>query len=454
MKEITKKKLLGNKFYAVYRRMRFLSYKRKVLKQRAKYIEAEKKSTLTQQKHSEKKSSASFSFRIYRLIRIIRFLYKRYKQQKKIEKKKKKEKRLEVKLEQEEVRKRMKLVREQEREVNQNLKLKIKLGKKEFKKKKRRVSRYIFRRRLQKLGYEIRHFNKDSVKKILRWFIAFAENKDKRNNFFVISVNSLVMFLLSYFVIYILSQFIIVWVAKSFDYKTILFYYKVYYSIDSGDWTADSVKILYSMAPLTGLLCGTIFITIYSTFKNERGILKLFFLWGFIHGMIMFFGSLLMGTLLNKDFGWVIAYLYYRDTGKMIFSILSIFALVAIGRGTSKSFLISGNSYFNFIDKSNRSLLLYSQVLVPAIIGTGILIILKIPNDLYYGTMDQALYEGLKFSTIILVLLPVIFTFASFEAIYFDEEPRRIRLLWKFLIAAVVILFLWRYGLMNGIYFD
>ncbi len=453
MKESTKKKLLGKKFYAVYRRMRFLSYKRKVLKQRAKIRRSEEKNALKPKRKKSDNSQISFGYRFYRIVRILRFLYKKQKQNRRIAKEKKREKKLQEKIELEEVRERMRLVREAEREANKKQKSKTKLEKKAFKKKKRSVRRYIFRRRLRKLGYEIRHFNKDSIKRIFKWLVAFAENKDKRNNFFIISTNSLAMFLLSYFTIYIISQLIIVWVAKSFDYRTILFYYKVYYSIDSGDWTADSVKILYSMAPLTGLLFGIVFITIYSTFKNENGILKLFFLWGFIHGMIMFFGGLLLGTLMNKDFGWVIAYLYYRDTGKMIFSLLSIFALVAIGRGVSKSFLISGNSYFNFVDKSNRKLLLFSQVLIPAIIGSVILALLKIPNDLYFGTMDQALFEGLKLSTVILVLVPVIFTFASFEAIYFDEEPRKIRLAWKFFAASIIIVLLWRFGLANGIYF-
>ena len=450
MKESTKRKLLGNRFYAIYRRMRFISYLKKVRKQRARQ---ERKSEKQKKTQANRKKSASIGFRFYRLVRIIRFLYRKSRQNRIIRKEKKREKKLQEKLEQEEIRERMRLVREQEREKEKEFKLKTKQEKKDYKRKKRRVSRYIFRRRLRNFAHELKTFDINTVKKILRWFVAFAENKDKRNNFFIISTNSLVMFLLSYFTIYIISQFIIVWVAKSFDYKTILFYYKVYYSIDSGDWTADAVKILYSMAPLTGLLLGIIFITIYSTFKNEQGLLKLFFLWGFIHGMIMFFGGLLLGTLLNKDFGWVIAYLYYRDTGKMIFSILSIFALVAIGRGVSKSFLRSGNTYFNFIDRSNRKLLLFSQVLLPAIIGTTILILLKVPNDLYYGSMDQALFEGLKLSTVILVLLPVIFTFASFEAIYFDEEPRKIRLLWRFLIAAVVIVLLWRFGLSDGWYF-
>jgi hypothetical protein len=451
VKESTKKWLFGRRFYAIYRRMRFISYKKKARKLRAEQkLKIERKN----KKQSDGKKSASIGFRIYRMVRIIRFLYKKSRQNRIIKKEKKKElKRLE-RIEQEEVRKRMKLVREQEREAKKEVKQKTKYEKKELKKKRRRVSRYIFKRRLRKFGRELKTFDINTVKRILRWFVAFAENKDKRNNFLIITTNSLVMFILSYFAVYIISQFIIIWVAMSFDYETILFYYKVYYNIDSGDWTADSVKILYSLAPLTGLLLGTVFITIYSTFKNERGILKLFFLWGFIHGMIMFFGALLMGTLLNKDFGWVIAYLYYRDTGKMIFSILAIFALVAIGRGVSKSFLISGNSYFNYVDKSNRKLLLFSQVLLPAIVGSAILILLKFPNDLYYGSLDQALFEGLKLSTIILVLLPVLFTFASFEAIYFDEEPRKIRLLWKFMIAAIVILFLWRLGLASGIEFS
>ena len=450
MKESTKRKLLGNRFYAIYRRMRFISYRKKVRKQRAR-----QKSLVERQRRKEAdgKSSASVGFRLYRIVRIIRFLYRKRKQNRIIKREKKKELKRQEKLELEEVRKRMKLIREQEKEAERKSKQKSKSEKKEFKRKRKRVRRYILKRRLRRIGYEIRHLNRDSVKRFFGWLIAFAENKDKRNNFFIISTNSLVMFLLSYFAIYIISQLIIVWVAKSFDYRTILFYYKVYYMIDTGDWTADAVKILYSMAPLTGLLLGTIFITIYSTFKNEQGLLKLFFLWGFIHGMIMFFGGLLMGTLLNKDFGWVIAYLYYRDTGKMIFSLLSIFALVAIGRGVSKSFLISGNTYFNYVDRSNRKLLLFSQVLIPAIIGTAILILLKLPNDLYFGSLDQALFEGLKLSTIILVLLPVIFTFSSFEAIYFDEEPRRIKLMWKFLIAAIVIVLLWRYGLASGLDF-
>ncbi|MEZ5199649.1 MAG: hypothetical protein R2764_25690 [Bacteroidales bacterium] len=323
-----------------------------------------------------------------------------------------------------------------------------------LKSRKKALRSYMFKRRMRKLWHELTHINRHSFSRFYSWAIAMAENKDKTNNFLIISLNSLLLFLLSYLFIYLVSQLATVLVSLSFDYKTILFYFKIYYNIDTGDWTADSVKILFSIMPITGLLLGTVSIIIYSTIRNERSIFKLFFLWGFVHGMVMFFGSLLMGTLLNKDFGWVIAYMYYRDTGKMVFSIISIFALVSIGAIISKSFLVSGNSYFNFIDKSNRKFLLMSQVVIPSIIGTIILMFLKIPNDFYYGTTDEMFFELMKLGTVILVILPVVFTVNSYTEFYFDEEPRVIKLKLIYLLAALLIIVAFRYGLAAGIHFQ
>ncbi|MCD4731676.1 MAG: hypothetical protein K8R74_13810 [Bacteroidales bacterium] len=233
-----------------------------------------------------------------------------------------------------------------------------------------------------------------------------------------------------------------------------MYYYKIYYNIESSDWTADSVKILFSIMPLTGLLLGIIFIIIYATFSSETGKIKLFFLWGFVHGMVMFFGALLMGTLLNKDFGWVIAYLYYRDTGKMVFSIISIFALISIGAIISRSFLISGNSYFNLIDKSNKKYFLFSQVVFPGIIGSILLVFLKIPNSYYYVTTDEVFFEIMKLSTLIILIIPLIMTFGTYNDVLFDEEPRRINLKWQLMIITYLLVIAFRFGFMEGIYFQ
>jgi hypothetical protein len=137
----------------------------------------------------------------------------------------------------------------------------------------------------------------------------------------------------------------------------------------------------------------------------------------------------------------------------MIFSILSIFALITIGGFISKSFLISGNSYFNFVDKGNRKFIMYSQVMIPAIIGIILLILFKLPNDFYYITMDEYFYEIMKLSTIILLIIPLIISINTMNNIYFDEDPRRIKLHWKHLLIAVIIYTAFRIIFSSGMHF-
>lgn len=448
MNEGTRKKILGNKFYPVYRRIRFLRYKKKLLKQN-------RKAALSNERVNEQieQKPSGLTFRINRIVRLSVYAYKRRRELRAEELTRLRARKAAEKLEKIEIQQKIKEKQILDRQLEKQRNLELKQQNLLEKKIKKAEQQQLRKARWEDFKHEIKTFDRQTLRRWFRGLLEFAENKDKRHNFFVISVNSLVLFLLSYMVIYLLSQLITVWVASTFDYKTILYYYKIYYDIDSHAWNADSVKILYSIMPLNGILLGTIFIILYSTFRNEPGNFKLFFLWGFVHGMVMFFGALLMGTLLNKDFGWVIAYMYYRDTGKMIFSIISIFALIAIGGIIAKSFLISGNTYFNFIDRKNRKFMLSGQVIFPVITGTIVLALLKIPNEFYYGTVDEMYYEFLKLSTLAILVIPLILAFRTYDEIYFDEEPRKIFLNWKVLIITVVVLLAFRYGLVSGITF-
>lgn len=371
----------------------------------------------------------------------------------KLERYKTKEVKLSTQEENKEIRERLKEKRLTDRRLERNRARQEKLERKEIIHNRKRLIRQLFKSRLKSMVYELKTFDLFSLKRWTSGILAFAENKDKRNSFFIIAFNSTVLFILSYLVIYIISQAFTIITALSFNYKTILFYYKIYYNIESYQWTADSVKIIYSMKPVVGIVLGIIFIILYSVRRDTPGNTKIFYLWGFIHGMIMFFGSLLMGTMLNKDFGWVIAYMYYRDTGKMIFSIISIFSMVIIGSFVAKSFLISGNSYFNFINRQDNKFLLASQVIWPAIIGTFLLIILSSPNESYFMPDDEFVYKILKFLSIFVLLIPTMVTFRTYNEIYFDEAPRKIRLSWKLLILTLIILFSFRFGLQSGIHF-
>jgi hypothetical protein len=449
MKETTRRNLLGRKLYPVYRRIRFLRYKKKLLRQKRN---TEKPISQIIEKPG-RKTKTSLRFRTYRIYRLTRFTLKKWRALRAERKEKIRVQIHQLKIEKADIKQRIREKRTEDKRLEQERERIEKTQLKEEKKLKRTERKERRKARWANIILEIKTFDRHTLRRWFRGILEFTENKDKRHNFFVISINSLVLFLLSYIVIFITGQLITIWVASTFDYTTILYYYKIYYDIESHAWNADSVKILFSILPMTGILMGTIFLILYNIFKNESGNLKLFFLWGFVHGMVMFFGSLLMGTLLNKDFGWVIAYLYYRDTGKMIFSIISIFALVSIGGLIAKSFLISGNAYFNFIDKRNKKFLLSAQVIFPVITGTIILALIKIPDRFYYGTVDEMYYEFFKLFTLIILIVPLILSFNSNNEIYYDEEPRKISLNWKFLTFTFALILLFRFGLITGITF-
>lgn len=308
------------------------------------------------------------------------------------------------------------------------------------------------RKKLRKQSWEIlRSLNVKNMLILFRYFLGIPEDRKFRNSYFVITLNSLVLFVLSYFVIFYIGQFITLLVAQSFDYNLILFYHKIYYSIAGSDWTPDAIKILYSLTPIVGFVLGLISIIIYSLVKETEGILKTFFLWSFINGMSIFFGAVLFGTLLNQGIGWSIAWLYYRDTGKMIFAILSLFFLIAVGGFSAKSLFISGNTYFNFIDKSNKKFFFFSQVMVPILLGSLIIIAIKFPNNFYYQTQEETWFEIFKTLSVLIIFIPVIFLFNAYETVYFSERERNIRIAWPYIIVVIILILGIRIGLSAGL---
>jgi hypothetical protein len=206
------------------------------------------------------------------------------------------------------------------------------------------------------------------------------------------------------------------------------------------------VKLLFSLAPLLSFIVGVICLIIYVLLYDERTNLKQFFLWGFAHGMVWFFGATLAGALLDKGIGYVIMYMYFQDTERTILSLLSLTALLLTAAFTTRWFLFSGNAYFNQLNEHNRSFFTYSQIIVPAILGTLILILSKLPLITYY--------ELFTLLTMLVFIIPILATHRSFPTFYFDEIPITIKADKKAIITASLMLVAFRvifhFGIMIG----
>jgi hypothetical protein len=466
MKESTRRKIMGNRLYSIYRRCRYLRYLGKQKKNKRRQVRIEKEleekqfrdslrnlSVSTRLPENQKTTSRRLEEREEK-VRFKREIKSRLKLERQLEKEKARADKEEEKRTKREVRRILKEKILQEKRIEREKREKLKEENRLFRKRKKQLRPYLMRRRTREVISGIRSMNLRSTGQLLKGVGNFLYDSKVRGSFIKISLNSFILFVLSYQLIFLFGQLITVWVATTFDYRVILFPYKIFYNIDSDQWSADSVKILYSIVPFTGLILGIVCIFIYSNIRNHPVVFKLFFLWGFVHGMVLFFGSTLMGALLNQGFGWVLAYMYYRDTGKMVFSIIAIFALVSIGGAIARSFLISGNSYLTHVNRQNRRFLFFGQVFLPGIIGTIVIALLKIPPDSYFMGMDEYLFEVSKIGTFILVLVPMALAFKSFGETFFDEAPRVVKFKWLYLVFAVVLVFSQLYFLGSGLSID
>jgi hypothetical protein len=257
-------------------------------------------------------------------------------------------------------------------------------------------------------------------------------NKRTPGNFLIISINSSAYFILAFLFIYLIGQFATAIAAMQFDYTGVIYYYKLIYTIDSHSWMSDAVKLLFSLPPVTALLIAMVSVIAFLNMYANKSSFKLFFLWTFVHGMVWFFGAMLVGTLLDSGFGFVILYLYFKDTGKLILSLLSLAAMLAAIGFTTKWFIFSANSYFNQLNEHSRTFFIFSQVLFPILAGTFILIGIKLPKI--------NIYELLVLGTTLLAMIPIGLSYNSYPTFFFDEEPIKVKMKWPVVILAIISL--------------
>jgi len=272
-----------------------------------------------------------------------------------------------------------------------------------------------------------------------------SEKLDKipKFTYSIITVNSTSVFLLSYLLVFFLTQLVTAISASVFNIKTIIVYYGVDYLIRSDDWTSDAVSAVFSSGPLTSIFFAVLLFILYYKVVSETGLLRLFILWCFCPLVINFFGNILVGSMLNEGFGYVIMYQFVMDTGKMIITLFTFLCIFLIGLFMTRLFLYSGNIYFNVLNGQNRLKFVLSQFLLPIIIGNSIIILLKLP--------EIKLFDVLLNGCILLLILPVIFRSVNIQDLFFDEEPRKIKLASYYILVTLLMMIAFRIGLASGI---
>lgn len=258
-----------------------------------------------------------------------------------------------------------------------------------------------------------------------------------------IVVNSTAYFILSYLVIYFLQQLFIAIVALHFDIKTAIHINYIAFLISSARWTFDSVKVIYSVSVVFSILTSITCLVIYIRTIEFDGLLKLFFLWGFIHSINNFIGGLLVGAFSGEGPGYVFSYLYMSETSKLFIALFGIFSLLVIGSFLVKPMLFSANSYYNEQQPGIRLRFIIHQFYLPFLLGNIILSIVRFPMK---G------YDMMLVASSVLIIVPLFFRALSFSEFYFDQDQKDINISWRVVLVTLLVLITMRVGLQYGLH--
>ncbi len=259
-----------------------------------------------------------------------------------------------------------------------------------------------------------------------------------------ISINSTAYYLLSYLFVFAIHQIATIVATSIVGFQVQLDYSRIVFMVTSDDWNFDSVKIVFSAGPLVTFITAIFMAVVAFRFKEYTGTLKLFFMWGLVHCVSLFLGSAYAGALLGEGFGHVLIWMFMADTAKLIITLLALFLLATTGLALSRMFLISANSYYNLLKTENKIIFVISQVIIPFIVGTIIIIALRFP---------MSLYELLRILTPFIVVLTIILGSFGVSVLYFDENPKSIKVNRKLVLATVIIYLVYRVALHNPVAF-
>lgn len=252
----------------------------------------------------------------------------------------------------------------------------------------------------------------------------------------VISLNSTVLFLIAYILIFSLTSLVTALSAAAFNISTEVFYSEIFYFLRGFDWTSDAVKVVFSTGPILALLSAILLWILYTHVSQETGILKLLVVWMTIHGILFFFGDMMMGAIFSKGFGYVIMYLYFMDTGKMIITLFALTTMFTLGLLMGRQLLFTANTYLNVLPGNKARRFVLIQYLIPFLAGNVIIFLVKLPG---VTTFDLFLNGSMIF-----FLSPVFIRAGMMQDLFFEEEEKEINIYWKALLIGLILLVLFR----------
>jgi hypothetical protein len=215
-------------------------------------------------------------------------------------------------------------------------------------------------------------------------------------------VNSLMIFVITYILVYLFYWLTCMLVASWYGLDSTLYFYDLKFNDHSPDWSRFNILIVTGVPPFLSLFLGIYLFQVIFKIKRFVGLQKLFILWTAFHLFNHFFGAFPSGIVTDEGFGYVAAWLYMNTAIKFLFSLLSLFALGVIGYYSAKHILETSDS-LGRIKTERRTSFMFYQAGLPWLIGTILMLLVRLPHNFDFP------YETLMFFSMAFIVIPPFF---------------------------------------------
>ena len=227
-----------------------------------------------------------------------------------------------------------------------------------------------------------------------------------------IIINSTVIYVFVSLLVLLIYQTATVIAASSFGIHLIYFYNRIYFltSGKSTVWCRDSILTVFSGAPAVTIYIAAICVVVFLTRYKKESRYKLLFVWGYtliLNRIISIFAIGLVFTLWGSNL--IIDWMYFDRSSKIVFCAFSIIILLFIGKVSARAFLYTSDSPLLVKTDDKKLIFLFTQAMIPALLGNIILFILLLPHISFIEV-------AVALSSLIM-LIPIFFNYKSFEVI-------------------------------------
>jgi len=266
-----------------------------------------------------------------------------------------------------------------------------------------------------------------------------------RKNFWIIALNSLSAYVLSYLFLFYVNQLSYLLTSGMYGFPVTIDYASYFFHIEPYQWSHDAVFLIFSSGYVLTLIFGLLAIlAFYFTIADALPI-KVFFMWTILHAGNYFFGGLMLGNLLTQGVGHVFNWMYLPDTPRMIISLAGFFGLLLTALWFARLVSVSSNAYFDKYNEKIAPFFITAQVFVPFVLGSLLLFFYFFPKNMFHE----------KYGWIVTgVMLFIFFMRSKFleDLLFEEDDTRSFRLMRGFIVFSLVFFILSRLLMHKGIY--